>query len=109
MALAEDMARLADDLRQGSEDIKTEVTTFPSGAVSLRVQLGGRVFDLDYLPSYGMFGVDELEGDMGFDTGYRFGFQDFESARTKLLNLLSEARATPAHEKTKVPGTDSDI
>ncbi len=98
MALAEDVARLADEVRQGSENIKTEITTFPSGAVSLLIRAGGRGFGLDYLPSCGMFGVDELEADAGFNSGYRFGFQDFESARAQLLNLLEGARAAVAHD-----------
>ena len=88
MALAEDVARFADEIRQASEDISTQVNTFPSGAVSLRIRANGRVFDLDYLPSHGMFGVDELEGDAAFDTGYRHGFRDFEFAKAKMLNLL---------------------
>ncbi len=91
MALAEDMARLADEIRQDSEDLKTEVNMFPSGAVSLRVKASGRGFDLDYLLSYGMFGVDELEADAGFDSGYRFGSRDFESAKAKMRELLREA------------------
>jgi len=99
MALADDVTRLADEVRQGSGNIKTEVTTFPSGAVSLLIRTEGRAFGLDYLPSYGMFGVDELEADAGFNSGYRFGFKDFESARVKLLDLLEDARATVAHDQ----------
>lgn len=94
MALNEDVTRFADEVRQGADDISTEITNFPSGAVSLRVRFGGRIFDLDYLPGKGMFGVDELEGEPGFNTGYRFGFQDFESAKEKMLSLLETARAT---------------
>src|SRR5437762_13551015 len=77
MAFAEDMARFADEVRQGAEDIKTKITTFPSGAVSLDIRVGGRVFVVDYLPSYAMFGVDELDDDGGFNSGYRFGYKDF--------------------------------
>lgn len=98
MAFDDDVARLGDEIRQGSSDIKTEITTFPSGAVSLLIRIGGRAFGLDYLPSYGMFGVDELEADAGFNPGYRFGFQDFESARAKLLNMLEEVRSTPVYD-----------
>jgi len=91
MALNEDVDRLAVEIRQNFDAIKTEINTFPSGAVSLRVTAGGRVFDLDYYPSHGMFGVDELEADAAFDSGYRFGFHDFESAKAKMLVLLCEA------------------
>ena len=96
MALLEDVGRLAEALRQGSADIQTEITTFPSGAVSLDVRGGGRAFVLDYFPSYEMFGVDELTGDEAFNSGYRFGFKDFSSARAKLLTLIEEAPAPSA-------------
>jgi hypothetical protein len=96
MALVEEFTRFAEEVRQGSEEIKTEIATFPSGAVCLRIRVGGRAFVLDYFPSYEMFGVDELTGDGGFNSGYRFGFKDFESARAKLLNLLEEAQVPSA-------------
>jgi hypothetical protein len=96
MALFEDVTRFAEEIRQGSADVQTEITTFPSGAVSLDVRVGGRAFVLDYFPSYDMFGVDELAGDGGFNSGYRFGFKDFDSARAKLLNLLEEAQVPSA-------------
>jgi hypothetical protein len=93
MPLAEDFARFADKLREGSNGLMSEIRFFPSGAVSMRIQFGmNRFFDLDYLPSQAMFGVDELEGDGGFNTGYRFGFHDFESAKEKMLEMLEEAR-----------------
>jgi hypothetical protein len=43
--------------------------------------------------------VDELEADAAFNSGYRFGFKDFESARAKLLNLLEEAQVTSARDR----------
>jgi hypothetical protein len=101
MALFEDVARLAEEVRQGSADARTEITTFPSGAASLDIRVGGRAFVLDYFPSYDMFGVDELTGDGGFNSGYRFGLKDFESAKAKLLNLLEEAQVASA----AVPGS----
>jgi hypothetical protein len=103
MALFEDVARLADEVRQGSADAKTEITTFPSGAASLRIRVGGRVFDLDYFPSQGMFGVDELEADAAFNSGYRFGFKDFESAKAKLLQLMEEAPVVSAAVPDSLP------
>ena len=96
MALVDDVACLARELLQDPEYITTEITKFPSGAVSLLVRAEARAFELVYLPSYGKFGVDELEANAGFDSGYRFGFQDFASARAKLLSLLEEARVVPA-------------
>jgi hypothetical protein len=93
MALAEDVARFADKLREGTNGLMSEITFFPSGAVSLRVRFGAkRMFDLEYIPSQGMFCVDELPDDAGFNTDYRFGYRDFESAKAKLVELLEEAR-----------------
>ncbi|HBI43098.1 MAG TPA: hypothetical protein DDY78_09620 [Planctomycetales bacterium] len=93
MALIDDVTRLAEDIRQGSAEVDTEIDTFPSGAVCLHIRVGERAFVLDYFPSYDMFGVDELTGDGGFNSGYRFGLKDFASAKTKLLHLLEEAQA----------------
>jgi len=36
--------------------------------------------------------VDEITSDAAFDSGYRFGYSDFPSAKAKLLELLEEAR-----------------
>jgi len=97
MPLAEDFARFADKLREGAGGLLSEVSFFPSGAVTMRIQFGiNRWFDLDYFPSYKAFYVDEYLDDGGFDPGYRFGYQDFESAKEKMLELLEEARATLA-------------
>jgi hypothetical protein len=93
MALAEDFARFADKLREGTSGLMSQITFFPSGAVSLRVRFTTtRVFDLEYFPSDQMFCVDELPADAGFNAGYRFGYPDFESAKAKMLDLLEEAR-----------------
>lgn len=98
MRLAENFAQFADELRQGPDGLLSEISIFPSGALSMRARFGSRFFDLDYFPTQALFCVDELESDAGFDSGYRYGFQDFESAKAKLLYLLEEARgaSTPA-------------
>ena len=99
MGLAENFARLADELRRSPDGLLSEISFFPSGAISMRVRAGSRSFDLDYLASSGMFGVDELEADAGFDCDYRFGFNDFASARAKLLDMVEDARAAPAQKQ----------
>ena len=71
----------------------SEITCFPSGAVSMRIRLNtSRVFDMEYFPSHLMYCVDELPDDAGFNTGYRYGYPDFESAKAKLLDLLYQAK-----------------
>jgi len=99
MAFDDEVARLEGEVRQSFSESETALTTFPSGAVSLTVRICGRAFVFDYFPSYEMFGVDELGDDDGFNTGYRFGFKDFESARAKLLSLLEEAQAIKVGKK----------
>jgi hypothetical protein len=100
MALAENFARFADKLREVTTGLMSEITMFPSGAVSLRVRFTtNRVFDLEYFPSHQLFCVDELPEDAGFNTAYRFSYPDFESARAKLLALLEEARNGPAQRR----------
>lgn len=51
-----------------------------------------RLFVLMYSPTHRMFCVDEVTSDAAFDSGYRFGYPDFPSAKAKLLELLEEAR-----------------
>lgn len=92
MTLAEEFARFADKLREGPDGLMSEVTFFPSGAMSMRIRFGARLFDIDYQPSQGLFFVDELPEDAGFNTGYRFSFEDFRLAEEKMQNLLQEAK-----------------
>ncbi|HQU42746.1 MAG TPA: hypothetical protein PK867_08035 [Pirellulales bacterium] len=96
MGLAEDFARFADELRKSSHQLFSEISFFPSGALSMRIHSGSRLFDLDFFPAESRFGVDELEADAGFNTGYRFSFSDFEAAKAKMLNLLEGANVEHA-------------
>jgi hypothetical protein len=91
MAIADDIAEFANELRKQSDITKAEVSTFPSGGVTLDVWVGRRMFVLHYLPSYKMFGVDEVKDDEGLGTNYRFGFDAFTAAKAKLLNLIEES------------------
>ncbi|HEX7448035.1 MAG TPA: hypothetical protein VF306_10845 [Pirellulales bacterium] len=106
MRLAENFARLAGELSESPSGLFSEISVFPSGALSMRVHLGSRLFDFDYFPSRSLFCVDELEPDAAFDSGYRYGFQDFDSAKAKLLGLLEEAQAA-ATEDRKPPLADA--
>jgi hypothetical protein len=90
MALLDDVTQFAEAIRKDSPCVQAEVEALPSGVVMMHVVRDGRLFVLDYLPSYNCFGVDEvLEGE-GFDTGYRYGYPDFPSAKDKLLQLMKE-------------------
>lgn len=99
MGLADDFARLADELRGNPHGFLSDVSFFPSGALSMRVHAGARLFDFDYFPTQSLFCVDELEADAAFNSGYRYGFQDFDSAKAKLLCLLEEAQTAPTQDQ----------
>lgn len=77
----------------------------------MRVRSGSRLFDLDYSPSESHFYVDELAPDAGFNTGYRFNFGDFPSAKVKLMELLELANgegAVAAREASAVKSRPKD-
>jgi hypothetical protein len=82
-----DVAREAASL---SENVRTELASFPSGAAMLDVHCRGRLFVLAYTPGHG-FGVDEVDdGVVGLGTWFRHHYDDIAAAREKLLTLLAE-------------------
>src|SRR3954470_9569144 len=98
MSVIDEVTAFANELSP-TTGVRTELATFPSGAVWLDVFVGGRHFILAYLPSYSSFGVDEVQPDEGLGTTFRFGFPDFASAKQKLLTLLRQAPAVvPSHQ-----------
>ncbi|HWY88456.1 MAG TPA: VOC family protein [Gemmataceae bacterium] len=78
-----EMMRLREGLAAEPVGIEAELTTFPSGSAMLDVRRAGHAFVMAYTPKDG-FGVDELNPDDGFVTGYRFVFKDFEPAARQL-------------------------
>lgn len=86
----EEIASFAEQLKLHRCEVKVEA--FDGGGIFLDVRLPNRLFVLMYSPTHRMFGVDEITSDAAFDSGYRFGYPDFQSARVKLLELLEEAR-----------------
>jgi hypothetical protein len=87
-----DLARQAASL---SSDVQTELAAFPSSAIMLDVRFRGRLFVLAYSPQDG-FGVDEVEEDVvGLGTWFRHHYDDFVSAKEKLLALLTTALHDP--------------
>lgn len=69
---------------------RTDLHTFPSGAVSLGVSKDGRFFVLDWLPSYQKFGVDEVKEDEGFLISYRYVYTELAPALQRLWDLVAE-------------------
>lgn len=88
MTPLESVTELAEDLKKSSPAIRTEIQSLPSGSVLLDVFVNDRFFVLHYIPSYLMYGVDEVKDDDGFGSHYRFGFKDFGSAQSKLRELV---------------------
>lgn len=98
MSVSEDVAGLADELQKAASGIRTEIEAFPSGAVWLRVHYAGRLFNFAYQPTGQYFGVDEFDlEEHGIGTHFRFSFDDFQSAKAKLLFLLEEAGIGQTH------------
>jgi hypothetical protein len=91
MVTPELMARLADEVRNKMQYVTAELATFPSGAAMLHVHYGNRLFVLAYSRAFG-FGVDEVNEGEGLGTWFRFGFDDFQSAKDKLLSMLEAAK-----------------
>jgi hypothetical protein len=89
MTPLEEITSFAEQLKLQWSGVKVEA--FDGGGIYLDVRLGNRFFVLMYSPTHQMFCVDEVT-DAAFDSGYRFGYPDFESAKAKLLDLLEEAR-----------------
>jgi hypothetical protein len=102
MSISEDVAGLVGELQKGTLNVRTELHLLPSGAVWLYVHHAGRLFNFAYQPTGQYFGVDESIPEDGISTDFHFTFRDFEFAKAKLLELLDEARATPARaQKSK--------
>jgi hypothetical protein len=80
---------LMTQINNTSKNIRMELVIFPSGAVMLDVHCDGCMFVLAYSPEWG-FGVDDDEGEIGLGTSFRYGFDDFLSAKEKLLSLLAD-------------------
>jgi len=107
MSVHSDTVALADELRAANPTLRTDIQTFPSGAVNLDVHYGNRMFVLAYFPSYKCYGVDEVTDEDGIGTYYQFGFNDFQSAKDKLLAMLKEATLTNSEEKRKARARSS--
>src|SRR5438094_563789 len=88
MSVREDIIRLVDELQKSTFNVKTEVQVFPSGAIWLDVHCAGRLFILAYQPTGSYYGVDEFDlEEHGIGTHFRNNFDDFESAKGRLLSL----------------------
>jgi hypothetical protein len=102
MSIPEEIAGLANELQKGTLNVRTEFQALPSGAVWLDVHYADRFFNFAYQPTGQFFGVDESLPEDGMSTDFHFIFQDFQSAKAKLLDLLDEARTTPVRaQKSK--------
>ena len=90
MKWLDEINNLASHLGNLSEPIRTEVDPFPSGVVWLDVFFLDRIFTLMFDPD-NAFAVDDVTDAIPFDNQFTYYFDDFESAKAKLLELLSDA------------------
>jgi len=82
------MRQLAQRLETDLIGLHTALTEFPSGGAMLDLRSAdGRAFVMAYSPSEG-FGVDELQPDDGFGTGYEYVADEFEKAEQRIHQLL---------------------
>lgn len=107
MTPLESMTELADELKKASPAIRTELQTLPSGSVLLDVFVDHRFFVIHYIPSYLMYGVDEVKDDDGFGSHYRFGFKDLASARAKLRELMIDIGGPKAIDQVQTLAQES--
>ena len=90
--MIEELASLLRHLERVVPGASTVITEFPSGGWVLDVRAGERLLVMAYSPIIG-FGVDEITGDEGFDSGYAHSSRDFESAAAHLVRLASGRQA----------------
>ena len=93
-AVLDRITDLARRVQSGFPDARVELTRFPSGGAMLDVVRCERLYVLEYAPTRGGFGVDEVRDDEGFLTSYAFASEDFEPAAERLWELVS--RSAPA-------------
>ncbi len=87
MTLAKHMESLGSRIVAETAGAVFELTEFASSSVMLDVRRGTHAFVMAYSPKTG-FGVDELGPGDGFLSGYRHSFSDFESAASRLRELV---------------------
>jgi hypothetical protein len=100
----EEITSFAEQLKPYWKDVTVE--TFDGGGIFLDVRPPDRLFVLTYSPTHRMFCVDEVTSAAAFDSGYRFGYPDFPSAKAKLLDLLEEAGKKKRNAAGRCPEDD---
>jgi hypothetical protein len=89
--MAEVLGEVARRVRDRFAAASVECEVFHSGGAMLSVRHGGRLFVLARTAK-GEFGVDEVLADEGFQTGYRFRYENLGAAEASLLSLLAGRR-----------------
>ena len=96
MSTQNEFAVLERELLTMSPLVRTNLTTFDSGAADIGVRVGLRFFVVTFVPceSGFSFGVDEVLDGEGLNMGYNHCFTDFTSARHKLIEMVRAALDT---------------
>lgn len=74
-------------LERDFPDLITEIDCFPSGSIMIDIHRNNKFFVLAYSPKQG-FGVDEVQEDDYFDSGYSFVTQSSEEAFKQLRKII---------------------
>jgi hypothetical protein len=85
----EDLKSFAIEIESLCKDTRTDLASFPSGAIMLDVFCKDRFFVLVYSPSAG-FGVDEVTNDDSLGTSYKFHLPTLDMAKAKLKLLMKD-------------------
>ncbi|MFC4312411.1 hypothetical protein ACFPN2_25230 [Steroidobacter flavus] len=89
--MIENANALARQLAEIDARTDPKVTSFPSGAFILDVTIGGGRYAFEYLPSKNGFGVSRIDSATFGWEGFESSFEDFDSAKKYILNLLTAA------------------
>jgi hypothetical protein len=91
--MIEDVRALTEQLAEIDPQTDPKVTSFPSGALMLDINVRGRKYVFEYVPSLNGFGVSSVDSATFGWEGVDVQFEDFDSAKSYLLGLVTGSAA----------------
>jgi hypothetical protein len=87
--MIEEVSVLAKELAAVDPQTDPKITSFPSGALLLDVNVRGHKYVFEYVPSLKGFGVSRLDSATFGWEGVERQFDDFEGAKNYLMGLVN--------------------
>lgn len=87
--MIEQARALARQIAEMDPQTDPKITSFPSGALMLDVNVRGRKYVLEYFPSLHGFGVSSVDSATFGWEGVDEQFKDFDGAKRYLIGLVS--------------------